>query len=75
MNLNPEAIKSAMNHRREVEKYGINAADFFSVINYDNIILILDKVEILENEVINLKNENAHLRSEVGHLRTTFSKK
>lgn len=62
MTLNENFIQVAVNNKRELERRGISPADFYSIINYDNIQRLLDKVNKLEKEVEDLQREVKYLR-------------
>ncbi len=57
MALSEHYIQIAVENKRELEHKGISPADFYSIINHDNIQELLDKVEKLEKEVKYLRNE------------------
>ena len=69
MSLDSRFIQVAVKNKRELDMHGVSPADFYSIINYDNIHRILDKVNKLEKEVQSLRSEVQSLRSEVQSLR------
>ena len=62
MTLDRGYIQAAVNNKRELETHGVSPADFYSIINYDNIRLLIDRLNKLEKEVESLRNEVRYLR-------------
>ncbi len=63
MSLHEGYIQAAINQKMELESRGISPADFYALINYDNIRVLLDKMDKLEKEVKYLRGEVSYLRS------------
>jgi hypothetical protein len=62
MSLDRRYIQVAVNNKRELAVHGISPADFYSIINYDNVHSLLDKVEELKKEVEYLRSEVRSLK-------------
>lgn len=62
MSLDRGHIQIAVKNKRELEMYGVSPADFYSIINYDNIRLLIDNINKLEKEVEYLRSEVRSLK-------------